>query len=149
MWNQLLPPARNPRAQEVLHVMEARINWADEPNTAEERALREVFLARTIAHSPVAVVLLALERYMAGAVATDLAAVAEIAATMVRRAIGDETDGLREACAFVSLHGSPFADPSTRPERPRRSATTARRREKAPARPRSRTRPAKKKPAPT
>jgi hypothetical protein len=125
--------------------METSIKWAREPSTAEERAVREVFLARTIARSPLAVVLLALERYMAGPVATDLAAIAEIAATMVRRAIGDDSEGLREARAFVATHGSPFADPSARPERPRRSATTARRREKVTARPRTSSRPVKKK----
>src|ERR1700681_2651782 len=52
-----------------------------------------------------------------------------------RRAIGDDTDGLREARVFVAAHGSPFADPSARPEKPRRPATTVRRREKATKRP--------------
>jgi hypothetical protein len=98
--------------------MDSRINWPQEPGTAEERAVREVFLARSVSRSPVAVVLLALEQYLAGPVATDLAGVAEIAATMLRGSIGDdEIDELREARAFVAIHGSPFADSAPRGRR--------------------------------
>jgi hypothetical protein len=146
LHNPRIPGCRfGRRFATILQFMETSINWTDEPTIAKERAVREVFLARTIARSPVAVVLLALEHYMAGPVATDLAATAEIAATMVRRAIGDETDGLREARAFVATHGSPFAAPAPRPARPKRPATTVHSREKAPARPRTRTRPLQKK----